>query len=88
MGRSQVVKAPVFGTGIRRFESSRPSHTRERAPFMGLLSVLPVNESCGFAEWGEAFRAPIVVRIEGAGYRHRVHADCPVETGASPLTRH
>ena len=25
MGRSQVVKAPVFGTGTRRFESSRPS---------------------------------------------------------------
>ena len=25
MGRGQVVKAPVFGIGIRRFESSRPS---------------------------------------------------------------
>ena len=25
MGRSQVVKAPVFGIGTRRFESSRPS---------------------------------------------------------------
>ena len=26
MGRGQAVKAPVFGIGIRRFESSRPSH--------------------------------------------------------------
>jgi hypothetical protein len=25
LGRGQVVKAPVFGIGIRRFESSRPS---------------------------------------------------------------
>jgi hypothetical protein len=27
MGRSQAVKAPVFGTGTRRFESFRPSQT-------------------------------------------------------------
>ncbi len=26
MGRRQVVKAPGFDPGIRRFESSRPSH--------------------------------------------------------------
>ena len=26
MGRSQAVKAPGFDPGMRRFESSRPSH--------------------------------------------------------------
>ena len=35
MGRSQVVKAPVFDTGIRRFESSRPSHLIIKAGQMG-----------------------------------------------------
>jgi hypothetical protein len=44
LGRGQVVKAPVFDTGIRRFESSRPSQAQgpgsaDWLPFRGCFQT-------------------------------------------------
>ena len=44
LGRRQAVKAPGFDPGIRRFESSRPSHFINPSPDpFNLLTVNPAN---------------------------------------------
>ena len=54
-GVAKWTKAPVFGIGIRRFESSRPSQffaaliLRFRVAFLHNM-LLKISEECGFGE--------------------------------------
>ena len=48
MGRSQVVKAPVFGTGTRRFESSRPSQFNLKVSEMNTFNLKFVQKGGTF----------------------------------------
>ena len=82
LGRSQVGKAPGFGPGIRRFESSRPSQLRCGVGAGGRLKsgdarVLSSVRCLAVSTQRDQSKRPLAVVVLAAGLGTRMKSDVP-----------
>ena len=87
-GASPSGKAPVFGTGIRRFESCRPSQHSRRPPLTVRLSFFKLNvpdmeAALGF--WQHAFGFQVVQTFDEPEFLEHIMALPGQEAGPNLL---